>query len=63
MSSLKELYKRFSRTSNVEVEVSEKGVLHVNAERLLETDTAKQQVQAVRRLESGRQPTRQRKTA
>lgn len=51
MSSLKNLYKRLSRTGNIEVEVSEKGVLHVDAERLLKTDAAKQQVRAARRLE------------
>ena len=63
MSGLKDLYKRLSRTGNSEVEVSEKGVLHVDAERLLKTDTAKQQVQAVRRLERGRTTTLQHKLA
>ena len=63
MPNLKELYKHFSSTSNVEVKVSEKGVLHVDAERLLKTETAKHQVEAVRRLESGHRSSRQRKTA
>ena len=63
MSSLKNLYKQLSRTGNVEVEVSEKGALHVDAEQLLKTETAKQQVQAVQRLERSQPSTRQRRTA
>jgi hypothetical protein len=60
---LKDLYKQLSHTNDLEVEVSEKGVLHVDTKRLLETDTAKQQIEAMRRLESSHPLVRPRKIA
>ena len=59
---MRKLGKVFSRVYDESVEVSDKGVLHVDANRLLRKESVKRQLQAVRRLERAAIPSRQRKT-
>lgn len=52
-------YRRISGGPDVTVEISEKGVLRVNATRLLSTEPAKRQVEATQRLQRSHSTTRQ----
>ncbi len=56
---IKDLYRRISGKSDVTVEISEKGVLRVDATRLLNTVSAKRQVEATQRLQRSHPTARQ----
>ena len=62
VTHMKKIGKVFSRVYDESVEVSDRGVLHVDANRLLNKESVKRQLQAVRRLERASTPARQRKT-
>jgi hypothetical protein len=53
MTALKNLGKLFTPVFDDSVEISDKGVLHVDATRLLHKESVKRQLAAVRRLQHG----------
>lgn len=59
--SIKSLAKYFEPIYDKSVKVSDKGVLQVDANQLLNKKSVKRQLEAVRRLERSAAPTRHRK--
>ena len=63
MTMLKTLSKIFTPVFDDSVEVSERGVLHVDATRLLKKEPVKRQLEAARRLQYGAPAVARRKIA